>query len=477
MASNSTMDTSPSSEDTATTDSLLNLDPKYQDVTILALRMSSRSRLGLFLNMEAIPLHSGLLPNYQGLAELIGFEFIEQVSFQRERDPTQALLMEWGNRPELQPTLGNLARFLAELERLDVLEECREIIANDAKHYLERKAAGSSDINPVQDPAVSQSPFNIDDMKVDEYAMMTVQDVEAGRPTFYDAFVCYHPEGDDLKFVKELITRMECPPHNLRLFVPHRDDLPGASKYVISAKLIQDRCKRMVIVMSPRYLQSEACDFQTKFAHALSPGSRSKKLVPVLVTWCNTPNILRHVTMCDYTRGDMTGWFWERLIKSLQAPLNPHDITVVCPNDLSELEMNIQAEPTASFSPTTTTTTAKEGGGGLPVAMGGLSAPVVGSARTSPSASSSGRSTPNQDLSPSSHGDQGSGGGGGGGRTKKKGSSSFLSPLRQTASSTTPPSSPSPDSKSGPGGAKKKGFKSKLTSVFSSSSSSHGSGS
>jgi hypothetical protein len=32
------------------------------------------------------------------------------------------------------------------------------------------------------------------------------------------------------------------------------------------------RCKRMVIVMSPRYLLSDACDFQTKFAHALSPG-------------------------------------------------------------------------------------------------------------------------------------------------------------------------------------------------------------
>ena len=28
----------------------------------------------------------------------------------------------------------------------------------------------------------------------------------------------------------------------------------------------------MVIVMSPQYLQSDACDFQTKFAHALSPG-------------------------------------------------------------------------------------------------------------------------------------------------------------------------------------------------------------
>ena len=65
--------------------------------------------------------------------------------------------------------------------------------------------------------------------------------VEAGGPTYYDAFVCYHPEGDDLKFVKTMIEKMECAPHNLKLFVPHRDDLPGASKHVISAKLIQDR--------------------------------------------------------------------------------------------------------------------------------------------------------------------------------------------------------------------------------------------
>lgn len=67
--------------------------------------------------------------------------------------------------------------------------------------------------------------------------------VAAGRPTFYDAFVCYNyePEGDDLKFVLQMIEKLECPPHSLKLFVPHRDDLPGASKHVISAKLIQDR--------------------------------------------------------------------------------------------------------------------------------------------------------------------------------------------------------------------------------------------
>lgn len=80
-----------------------------------------------------------------------------------------------------------------------------------------------------------------------------------------------------------------------------------------------------------------------KLTHCnLSPGSRSKKLVPVLVQYCETPNILRHVTMCDYTRGDMTGWFWDRLTKSLQAPLNPSEIQID-PSNLSEIKMNIDS--------------------------------------------------------------------------------------------------------------------------------------
>jgi hypothetical protein len=64
--------------------------------------------------------------------------------------------------------------------------------------------------------------------------------VESGGPTYYDAFVCYTPEGEDLAFVQNMIEKVE-KPYNLKLFIPHRDDLPGASKHTISAKLIQDR--------------------------------------------------------------------------------------------------------------------------------------------------------------------------------------------------------------------------------------------
>lgn len=35
------------------------------------------------------------------------------------------------------------------------------------------------------------------------------------------------------------------------------------------------RCKRMVVVISDDYLDSDACDFQTKFALSLCPGTIS----------------------------------------------------------------------------------------------------------------------------------------------------------------------------------------------------------
>lgn len=65
--------------------------------------------------------------------------------------------------------------------------------------------------------------------------------VEKGTPQYFDAFICYSPQGEDLTFVKEMITKLENPPHNLKLFVPWRDDLPGGSRYVIDARLIEMR--------------------------------------------------------------------------------------------------------------------------------------------------------------------------------------------------------------------------------------------
>ena len=63
-----------------------------------------------------------------------------------------------------------------------------------------------------------------------------------GRVTLFDAFICYNidSQGKDIAFVKEMINKLERQ-YDLKLCVPGRDDLPGGSRYVTEAKLIESR--------------------------------------------------------------------------------------------------------------------------------------------------------------------------------------------------------------------------------------------
>ena len=54
-------------------------------------------------------------------------------------------------------------------------------------------------------------------------------------------------------------------------------------------------------------------------------GARSKKLVPILIENCVIPEILQHMSRCDYTRKELIAWFWTRLVQSLKAPLDPEE--------------------------------------------------------------------------------------------------------------------------------------------------------
>jgi len=57
----------------------------------------------------------------------------------------------------------------------------------------------------------------------------------------YDAFMCYTDDDPaDIVFVKDVIAELEVK-RGLRLFVPGRNDLPGAAKLSLDAYLIEKR--------------------------------------------------------------------------------------------------------------------------------------------------------------------------------------------------------------------------------------------
>ncbi|NWI81060.1 MYD88 protein, partial [Dryoscopus gambensis] len=184
----------------------------------------------------------------------------------------------------------------------------------DCKKYLQRKQEEAN--QPLQVPAVDSSV-----PKTSELMGITIRDDPYGSGTeIFDAFICYCQK--DLQFVQEMIRELEQTEFKLKLCVFDRDVLPGTCVWSISGELIERRCRRMVVVVSDDYLESDECDFQTKFALSLSPGARHKRLIPVKYKSMKNefPSILRFITICDYTNPCTKKWFWTRLAKSLMLP-------------------------------------------------------------------------------------------------------------------------------------------------------------
>ncbi|KAH3704561.1 hypothetical protein DPMN_079618 [Dreissena polymorpha] len=292
------------------------LPKQYDSVHLQYLGPTVRRKISLYLNLEGqFNEHAEMINNFLGLAELVGFSYLEISNFERQKSPTEQLLQDWTTMSDLQPTVGRLWECLKKLERFDVLTDTWHLIRRDCEKCLEIKSRLPS--KPIQSSVVSAT----DDDLISERDNSTVHDVDEGHPVMYDAFVCYNPDGKaDLDFVHKLITELEGK-HGLKLFVPWRDDLAGGSHNTVCAQLIEHRCRRMVIVLSPQYLKSPACDFQTKFAQGLAPGSRGKRLIPVLIENCVIPELLRHITCCNYTKKEVLEWFWKRLVNSVKAPL------------------------------------------------------------------------------------------------------------------------------------------------------------
>ncbi|XP_072235013.1 myeloid differentiation primary response protein MyD88 [Leuresthes tenuis] len=276
-------------------------------IPLVALNVTVRKKLGLYLN----PKHT-VAADWMAVAETMGFTYLEIKNYEACKDPTKAVLENWQARTA-DATVGKLLSILAQVERKDVVEDLRASIDEDVRKYcesLKKKAEPPLQVHEV-DSCVPRTP---------ERFGMTTEDDPEGAPEMFDAFICYCQS--DFEFVHEMIRELEQTDYRLKLCVFDRDVLPGACVWTITSELIEKRCKRMVVVISDEYLDSDACDFQTKFALSLCPGARSKRLIPVVYKTMKKPfpSILRFLTICDYTRPCTQAWFWIRLAKALSLP-------------------------------------------------------------------------------------------------------------------------------------------------------------
>ncbi|KAG9509739.1 5'-AMP-activated protein kinase subunit gamma-1, partial [Fragariocoptes setiger] len=131
----------------------------------------------------------------------------------------------------------------------------------------------------------------------------------------YDAFVCY--ADDDYEFVAHLIEFLE--QHDIRI-ATREHLLPGHLEYDALTQLIDRRCRRMLIILSPQFLNSNQCDFLAKFAASIGYEQRTLKLIPVIYQHCNElPAIIRQLSKVDLSQSRGYEWALRKLIVAIKS--------------------------------------------------------------------------------------------------------------------------------------------------------------
>ncbi|XP_061614779.1 myeloid differentiation primary response protein MyD88 [Phyllopteryx taeniolatus] len=276
-------------------------------VPLVALNMTVRKKLGLHLNPRTV-----VAADWTNVAEAMGFSYLEILNYQAAPNPILRVLDDW-QAGSTEATVGKLLSILEEVERNDVVEDLRPLMEEDVRKF--HKSLKKKAVRPLQVPEVDSCV-----PRTPEMSGLTLEDDPEGSPELFDAFICYCKS--DISFVHEMIRELEQTDYRLKLCVFDRNVLPGSCVWTITSELIERRCKRMVVVISDEYIESDACDFQTKFALSLSPGARNKRLIPVVYKSMTKqfPRILSFLTVCDYTNPYTQTWFWERLARALSLP-------------------------------------------------------------------------------------------------------------------------------------------------------------
>lgn len=133
----------------------------------------------------------------------------------------------------------------------------------------------------------------------------------------YDAYVSY--VDSDLPFVQELCNYLEGPDINFRLFIRGRDLLMGSMEYADFTDLMEKQCNKLLLILSPDFLKSAECEFQTKFTLSLQIEEQQRRLIPIIHKRCDPlPPSIRYFSKIDLSKGSqIPNWTWQKLVSSL----------------------------------------------------------------------------------------------------------------------------------------------------------------
>jgi myeloid differentiation primary response protein MyD88 len=284
-------------------------------------------QLNQALNVEQlIPTKNGLARDYRGLAELMGFSLIElEARFKRSHNPAKCLIEAFADKcrheRSREVTVNDLIKLIETIERFDIIDDFLPTLIELAvqERQLLARLGGTNATNHDDENKLKLKQPQQQITFAQSNRQTTTHHDQLDRAAKYDAFVCFANEDED--YASELILSLER--HNKRV-VTMEHLLPGQFEYDALVQLIATECRKVIIILTPNFLLSRECEFQTKFANEIAIKSGwFPKIIPVLcepIDDARLPPLIRVISKIDMTnsRANNHDWQLRKLLGSLE---------------------------------------------------------------------------------------------------------------------------------------------------------------
>ncbi|XP_014468605.1 PREDICTED: myeloid differentiation primary response protein MyD88 [Dinoponera quadriceps] len=300
-------------------------------VPLVAISVGSKQVISTLLNpTKVLPSENGLPRDWRGLAYLLELSAEVMTLLSSHSNPTIYMLTILEQK-EKNITIKDFYLMMEQISRWDIIDDIEDMFEKDAVKYLEEKQRAQISADMVEQ--------NVDK------EILTQGDVhrlkEGLETQYYDAFLLYADE--DVSFASKMVEKLETE-YQLKLCLKDRDLVAGITfEHEAVMKIINERCNRVLIIISPSFLISAANKFFLNYAQALSIDKQQRKIVPCLYKRCELPMQLKYMFILDYNRKGLYD-FWGKLRDSIRA-LNSSvkctqkttELTNTLPNKCSDL--------------------------------------------------------------------------------------------------------------------------------------------
>lgn len=228
--------------------------------------------------------------DWKTLADKMGYSNERIKFYECRREPVQELITDYENQGK---PISELLTFLEEMERFDLI--------GDLQKFIEK----------------TPTPEEIEAQQMLEWERHQSQAAEKAKTRFerYDVFIAYAKP--DRLFADEIVRRLEGPPYHLKVCIDYRDFLPGNNHLETAAMAIEERCRKILLILSENFNRCKDADFQANVALSLSSDAKHNDLIPILYKPCKVPSTLKFITHLDYISERSRQYFWDNLAKSI----------------------------------------------------------------------------------------------------------------------------------------------------------------